>query len=158
MSSNRQREYLEARVTTASGPQLHLMLIDGALRFCREGEKALMREDEELANPAILRAMKIVGELLVGVRHSEGEINQKLGQLYEFVYSRLTSAYANGDYKLMAEAIKILEFQQETWRQACEKVTSEETKAKREAPASHKTAPMPHMKSVDAPLGLSLEA
>ena len=158
MSPNSQREYLESRVTTASGPQLHLMLIDGALRFCREAEKALMREDEELANPAILRAMKIVGEMLVGVRHSEGEINQKLGQLYLFVYSRLTSVYANGDFKLMAEAIKVLEFQQETWQQACKKV-AEEAGAECEAPSEdRKPAPMPHMKPTDCPTEFSFEA
>ncbi len=153
-----QREYLEAKVQTASAPQLHLMLIDGALRFGREAEKALIREDEEAALPLLQRTMKIVAELLAGVKNGESEVNQKLVQLYQFVYSRLTSVYANMDYKLMGEALQILEFEQQTWRLACEKVLNEQ-KVDGKAQSSKKKPPMPHLGKSTAPQsGLSIEA
>lgn len=154
-----QREYLEAKVQTASAPQLHLMLIDGALRFGREAEKALIREDEEAALPLLQRTMKIVAELLAGVKKGESEVNQKLVQLYQFVYARLTSVYANQDHKLMADALQILEFEQQTWRLACEKVLQDQsTQGNTKAP-KQKKPPMPHLGKTGAPQsGLSIEA
>lgn len=155
-----QREYLEAKVQTASAPQLHLMLIDGALRFGREAEKALLREDDETALPLLRKTMKIVAELLAGVKKGESEVNQKLVQLYQFVYARLTSVYAKSDFKMMAEAIQILEFEQQTWRLACEKVLKEQAVVSnaKASNSSKAIAPTPHMGMAPSQTGLSLEA
>ena len=141
MSSPRQREYLESKINTASAPKLHLMLIDGALRFGREAEKALMRDDADAASEPLLRAIRILGEMIVGVRDGESEVNQKLLQVYQFIYHRMTTVYVSGDLQHIAEVLKILEFEQETWRQACEKVASEQ-----EANQPPKTKPVaPHI-------------
>ncbi|MEO1496150.1 MAG: flagellar export chaperone FliS [Planctomycetota bacterium] len=158
------REYLQARVQTANSAQLHLMLIDGALRFGREAEKAVLRKDEVAAQPLLVRTMGIVEELLVGVRHSEDELNEKLAKLYTFVYARLTSVYVNLDQALMAEALQVLEYQQETWRQACEQLATDEKSSSRvvSGPVSGESkpaAPKPHLGATQAPTGgLTLEA
>lgn len=155
--ADKNREYLQARVQTANSAQLHLMLLDGALRFGREAEKAVLRADEVAAQPLLLRTMSIVEELLAGVRHSEAELNEKLAQLYTFTYARLTSVYVNLDKELMAEALRVLEYQQETWRQACEKLATED----RNEPAGKAKlpAPKPHLGTTSADAGgLTLEA
>lgn len=122
MSNARKSEYLEAKVTTASPAQLHLMLIEGALRFGREAEKAFLRDDESAATPLALRVLDIVEEMIAGVRHREDELNQKLTRLYEYVYSQVASAYVNTDHQKMGEALRVLEFERDTWRQACSKI------------------------------------
>ena len=165
MTTDKNREYLEARVQTANSAQLHVMLLDGALRFGREAEKAVVRGDELGYQPLLLRTMDIVEELLVGVRHSTDDLNEKLAQLYTFVYARLTSVYVNGDKKMMTEALEVLQYQRETWRQAVEKLAAD---AEAEAPeqAAQKAAkkaptPKPHLGSVSADVptgGLSIEA
>ncbi|MEM6654231.1 MAG: flagellar export chaperone FliS [Planctomycetota bacterium] len=119
MSTNRQ--YLENRVNTASPAQLHLMLIDGAIRFAGEAADRYEANDVDAASRPLRRAMDIASELLASVRHSETELNQKLASLYEFVFTRLTMAFVNTDRDKLAEAVRILEVQRETWRQACEK-------------------------------------
>lgn len=155
------REYLEAKVQTANSAQLHLMLIDGAIRFGREAEKGILRKDEGAFQPPLMRAMDIVGELLAGVRHEATDLNAKLAQLYAFIYARLTSAYVNVDKKMIAEALQILEVERETWRLAVEKLGMESPSA---APAAtpKAPAPKPHLGgglTSDAPTsGLSLEA
>ena len=158
MEGRTRSEYLEAKVNTASPAQLHLMLIDGALRFGRQAEKGLLRGDEEAAHPPLLRAMDIVGEMLAGVRGGESEVNEKLTKLYEFVYARLTSVYVNTDHKRMAEALRILEYERETWRQACEKAAGEASAGK--APKAF--APKPHLGTTSPSQatgqGLSLDA
>lgn len=156
MSSAQTREYLEAKVRTASSAQLHLMLLDGALRFGREAEKGVLRGDELAYHGPLLRAMDIVEELLAGVRHSTDALNGKLAQLYTFVFARLTSVYVKGDKALMAEALRVLEFQRETWRQAVEKLASEQPSA---STLTKSPAPKPHLGSAGAETasGLSLE-
>ena len=158
--SQQNREYLEAKVQTANSAQLHLMLIDGALRFGREAEKGVLRQDEVAYQPPLMRAMDIVGELLAGVRHNKTDLNAKLAQLYAFVYARLTSAYVNADKQAIAEALQVLEIERETWRQAVEKLTTEQP-AKPGVEARKKPAPKPHLGSTNAEsptTGLSLEA
>lgn len=164
MTTDKNREYLEARVQTASSAQLHLMLLDGALRFGREAERGVLRGEELAYQAPLMRTMDIVEELLAGVRHSGDDLNEKLASLYTFVYARLTSVYVNGDKPMMAEALRVLEFQRETWRQAVETLA---TGAKAEAPtppAAKKTpAPKPHLGGGSATAdiavgGLSFEA
>lgn len=154
------REYLEAKVQTANSAQLHLMLIDGALRFGREAEKGVLRQDEVAYQPPLMRAMDLVGELLAGVRHNKTDLNAKLAQLYAFIYARLTSAYVNADKAAIAEALKILEIERETWRQAVEKLSTDQP-AKPGVESRKKPAPKPHLGQTpaEAPTtGLSLEA
>lgn len=156
------REYLEAKIQTANSAQLHLMLLDGALRFGREAEKGVIRGEELGYQTPLLRTMKIVEELIAGVRHSEDELNEKLAKLYTFCYARLTSVYVNADKQMMAEALQILEFQRETWRQAVEKLGEEAPKTSGKVAVKSKTpAPKPHLGGTPAEVpttGLSFEA
>lgn len=167
MTTDKNREYLEARIQTANSAQLHLMLLDGALRFGREAEKGVLRGEELAYQAPLLRTLDIVEELLVGVRHSTDDLNEKLANLYTFVYMRLMSVYVNADKAMMAEALRVLEFQRETWRQAVEKLA---TGAEADAPAApvapavkKAPSPKPHLGGgnaiADIPVGgLSFEA
>lgn len=168
MMTDKNREYLEARIQTANSAQLHMMLLDGALRFAREAEKGVLRAEELSYQAPLMRTMDIVEELLAGVRHSDDELNEKLAGLYTFVYARLMSVYVNGDKQMMTEALRVLEFQRETWRQAVEKLATEtKADAKAEAPAApvakKAPSPKPHLGGgsvgADIPVGgLSFEA
>lgn len=167
MMTDKNREYLEARIQTANSAQLHMMLLDGALRFAREAEKGVLRAEELAYHAPLMRTMDIVEELLAGVRHSDDELNEKLAGLYTFVYMRLMSVYVNGDKQMMAEALRVLEFQRETWRQAVDKLATEtkaEAPAAPTAPLAKKVpAPKPHLGggsvTADIPVGgLSFEA
>ena len=153
MNARTPSDYLAAKVQTASPAQLHLMLIEGALRFLDQAEKAMIREEEVAANAALVRVMEIVEELLAGVRHSEDDINTKLASLYQFVFTQVSLAYVNADRAVVADARRILEFQRETWRQACELIAQE----KSDAPAKPMAVPTPHLDSAPASQGVSFE-
>jgi flagellar protein FliS len=127
--NDQRRGYLESKVNTASQAELHLLLLDGALRFGRDAEKGLLRGDELAANPPLVRTIDIVGELIASVGHSTDEVNVKLGRLYEFVLVQLSTAYAQADAKAMDNALTILEFQRDTWRLAVEKLAAEKKAA-----------------------------
>lgn len=129
MSQVHPKQYLESRIQTASAPQLHLMLIEGAIRFCRQAEFEIKANNEGNANQALLRALDIVSELLAGVRHDDSDLNQKLASLYQYLFYTLTSAYVNTDSAKLADVLRILEFERETWQLAVAKVRGEQRPA-----------------------------
>lgn len=161
MNAPTSRDYLHQKIKTASPAQLHLMLIEGGLRCAQQADKAFESNQEAAASIPLRKAMDIVSELLAGVKHSVDEVNVKLATLYQFIFTRLTMAYVNTDRAKLLEAIRILEFERDTWRQACEKIGAGEESADRNpAPAAkgpHKPVSLP---VTDANLtgGLSLEA
>jgi flagellar protein FliS len=113
--------YLESKVLTAPPQRLHLMLLEGALRFGRQAEEALQRGDQTGAAGPLLRVIDIVGELLAGVRQGKLDVNKKLADLYWFLFRRVTEAKIHADAAALAEALRLLEYERETWQLVCEK-------------------------------------
>jgi flagellar secretion chaperone FliS len=148
-------QYLESKVLTAPPQRLHLMLIEGAIRFGRQAEQELRTGGQPAAGPTLLRMLDIVGELLVGVRQTKSDINEKLAAVYWFVFRRVSEATMNGDNTALADVMRILEFERETWQKVCEKLSADCTTPTPVPPPSHafgaarSTAPM---------TGISLEA
>jgi flagellar protein FliS len=128
--------YLESKVLTAPPQRLHLMLIEGAIRFGRQADEALRRGDKVAASAHLLRVIDIVGEMLAGVRSIKSELNQKIGDLYWFVFRRVSEAKINADTAPLAEALRLLEFERQTWQLACEKIGTDSNAAAPTAPHS----------------------
>jgi flagellar protein FliS len=144
-----QSQYLEAKILTAPPHQRHLMLIEGALRFGRQAEEAMRRGDPSAAESPLLRILDIVGEMLAGVRQEKTDVNKKLADLYWFLFRRVTEAKINADAAALADALRLLEYERQTWQLVCEKLADG---GDRQAP--HKAISAPHAPKTR----LSLEA
>lgn len=118
-------QYLESKALTAPPHRLHLMLIEGAIRFSRLAEDALRRGEQPDAAVALLRVIDIVGEMLAGVREQKSELNQKMADLYWFLFRRVTEARINADAAALADALRILEYERQTWHLVCQKLSDE---------------------------------
>jgi flagellar protein FliS len=128
--------YLESKVLTAPPHRLHLMLIEGAIRFGRQAYEALRRGDQVAAAIPLLRVLDIVGEMLVGVRENKTELTRKIADLYLFVFRRVSEAKINGDGAALGEALNLLEFERQTWQMLCDKLGTDGADAKPAAPKS----------------------
>jgi flagellar protein FliS len=118
--------YLETRVLTASPQQLHLIVLDGALRYARVAHEALGRGDLEASHFAICRSGDFVSELIVGLRPGdEPELTERLKQLFLFVRRSLTQADVTHETEPLRDAIKILEMHRETWLEVMELLPKE---------------------------------
>jgi flagellar secretion chaperone FliS len=137
-------QYLESKVATASAHRLHLMLIEGAIRFGRQAEDALRRGDTQAAAAPLMRVVNIVGEMLAGVRGQETELNRKIAELYLFLFRRVAEAKINDDVEKLGEALRLLDFEQETWRLACDTQISQEAGSSTERQPEKKAAPRPN--------------
>jgi flagellar protein FliS len=115
-------QYLESKVLTAPSHRLHLMLIDGAIRFARQAEAELQAGNQAAASSTMMRVVDIVGELLAGVRQNKSELNDKLAAVYWFIFRRASEATLHVDTVKLAEVLRLLEIERATWQKVCEKV------------------------------------
>jgi flagellar protein FliS len=128
MTLSSQREtYLESRALTAPPYRLHLMLIEGAIRFGRQAGDALRRGDELAAAAPLMRLVDIVGELLVGVRGQQTDLNRQIAGVYLYLFRAVSIAKINSDPAKLAEALELLEFERQTWQMLCDKLGGEKS-------------------------------
>jgi len=132
--------YLESKVLTAPPHRLHLMLIEGAIRFGRQADAALQQGDATAAAGPLLRVIDILGEMLAAVREKKTELNQRLADVYLWVFCKVSEAKINSDAAALAEALRILEFERETWQMVCEKFGG----------AAASLPPAPHARKFDS--------
>jgi len=153
MSTPTNSPYLESKVFTASQPRLHLMMLEGALRFGQQAKQE-WNDDEPFdeAEQLLDRMMDIVEELTTSTVLGGSEISKQLVEQYAFVYRELTASRINRDLQKLDECLKLLEFQRKTWKLACEKLVGDP------ATPAQTSAPPPHHLSQSTSDSFSLEA
>jgi flagellar secretion chaperone FliS len=121
MQPSARDNYLKTAVATASPEKLHLMLIDAAIRHVERAQQSREagRPEEGLAE--ITHAQEVVNYLIGSMDHQSGsELVKKVTGVYLFVFRRLVDAGLNSDGQLLADALRILQIERETWRLVCE--------------------------------------
>lgn len=129
--------YLETQVLTAPPEQLHMMVVDGALRFARQGLTSLGESDYEMSHESFSRSREFVNELIVGLKKDEEQDQQiidNLQSLFGFVHRALVAADGQRDEQKAKDAIKILEQHRETWAELIDRLKAERGDA---APTPH---------------------
>lgn len=147
-------QYLRNAVMTASPEQLQLMLYDGAIRFTRQGIEGLKAKNYEEVFNGLNRAQKIVFELLGSLNYEvDRSLCTKMAGLYNFIYRRLIDANVKRDIALAEDALRLLEYQRETWVMLMDRIRRE-----REPAAATRAEPAPAARSSDEEYGsLSLQ-
>ncbi|GAB4108262.1 MAG: flagellar export chaperone FliS [Phycisphaeraceae bacterium] len=126
MSQKPVNPYLKTKIMTASPEELRLMLYDGALKFCRQARAALEKKNYEESYNNLMRAQKIVLELSTSLNHdADPQLCQRLSALYTYVYRLLVDANMQRKTSILDEAIKLIEYERETWRLLMEKLASQ---------------------------------
>ncbi len=119
-STPQQHNYLESKVLTATQPQLHLMLLEGAIRFGRQAHQAWNDPAAGLqADHLIDRMIDLAETLVQGVQSQEGEISERLEELYAYLFRELVAIRFNRDAEKLDRILHLLQYERETWQQAC---------------------------------------
>ncbi len=126
MSTAAPDAYLRNAVMTATPDQLQLMIYDVAIRFASQGADAIEQDDYEASFETLSRAQKIVLELRAGIRREvHPELGDQMTQLYHYIYQRLVDGSINREDETIREAVKLLEYQRETWTLLLERIGEE---------------------------------
>lgn len=116
-------EYLEARVMTAAPHQLHMMVVDGAIRFARQAHQALRDNEVETAHLCLNRSREFVSELIAGLDKNQAQdITERVHFLFTYAYRNLALADMEHEPRMIQDALRILEMHRETWRMLCDEL------------------------------------
>jgi flagellar protein FliS len=140
--TNPHDHYLESQILTASPQRLRLMLIQGALR---QGQLTLEHWDRDAqleAWEALARCRDIVEELLQSVRADASPLAKQVADLYVFLFQSLCEAQLNRNRQKVADVLRVLETESQTWQQVCEQA-ADVAPAAVETSARHIDGPHP---------------
>ena len=122
MKNNTADNYLFTEVMTASPQKLHLMLLDAAIREGRLAQKHWQAQENKQAGKCMLKAQRIVNGILDGIDfEAKSALVGKVAGVYLFICQALTRAFIDNDANKLAEVLRVLAIERETWGQVCEK-------------------------------------
>ncbi len=137
--------YFRTKVLTASPEELRMLLLEGCVRFLRDGRAGVAERNYEKAYEGFSQAKAIVMELLTCLRPEIApELCNNLNALYTYVYSLITQGSIDRNIDKIDEAIRLMEHDCETWRLLLEKLASERASGAagaQEAPAGPSPTP-----------------
>ncbi|OPJ64525.1 flagellar export chaperone FliS [Clostridium chromiireducens] len=118
MYSNGYNVYKNNSVNYASKEQLLLMLVEGAVKFCKIARQAIVDKDIKKAHDALVRTQDIFSELMVSLDTSAGEWAVQLLRVYTFIKDRLIEANMTKNIEIIDEILPLIEDINETWKEA----------------------------------------
>ena len=141
--SSQANAYLRTRVMTASPEELRMLLLDGAVKFARQGREGLERKDQEAAYLGVSQCRNIIFELMTSVREEvDPELVANVKALYGFIYKSLVECLHEKDLVKLEQMIGLIEYERETWAMLMQKL-AEERAGKPAATAARPTAAAP---------------
>lgn len=118
--------YLQTKVLTASPEELRLMLLDGAIKFCRQGREALGAKNYEGCHAGYSRCRAILVELISSMRTEvDPDLCERVSSLYLFMINQLIESSHGRDPAKADKVIELLEYDRETWVMLMQKLAEE---------------------------------
>lgn len=138
-AANPANAYLRTRVLTASPEELRLLLLDGAIKFARQGREGLASKDYEASYNGISQSRNIVLELLTTVKpEHDPDLADRVKALYTYMYVTMVEASMEKSVEKLDSVISLLEYERETWVMLMDQLAKERggaTPAPAETPA-----------------------
>jgi flagellar secretion chaperone FliS len=119
-------EYLESKVLTATPHQLHLMVVDGAIRHASGAQSALESRDLRRAEAQLGRANEFVAALIAGLDAArQPHLIEQLKSVFVFVQQTLSDAHRHHNVRRVDDALSVLRLHRQTWLALGEKLADE---------------------------------
>jgi len=109
-------QYQRAQVESASPTRLIVLLYEGAVRFCSLAQDAMRKKDLEAQNLNLIRAQRIIAELLASLnRTAGGEVALNLARIYTHLLAELVRANLYDDIDALSNVITLLTEMRASW-------------------------------------------
>jgi flagellar protein FliS len=126
---NSYTSYNQTRIYTATQRELLVMLYDGAIRFLKVARQGVEEKDIEKAHTNLIKAKRIVSELISTLNTKQGELASNLFSLYNYLFKKIVEANVKKEINPIEECIGILSTLREGWAELKGK-TAEELRGK----------------------------
>ena len=119
--SNGYNVYKNNSVNYASKEQLLLMLVDGAVKFAKRAEIALVEKNIKASHESLVRTQDIFIELMSSLDKGAGDWAIQLFKVYEFINYKLVEVNLKKDVQILQEIMPLIEEVRDLWNQVYEK-------------------------------------
>jgi len=117
--SNPQEAYRKQGVLTASPLELIIMLYDGCRKKLMLAQRAIAKNEVEVAHTHMIRSQDIISELINCLDLSL-PLSKELFELYEFMIHAITQANISKDAQALDPILEMLGTLRDTWREVSE--------------------------------------
>ena len=107
-------QYKNNKVMSASGPELTLMLYDGAIKFLNIADYAIEKNDRSKAHTNIIKTERII-EYLRNTLDMKYPVAQDFENMYSYIARRLVEANISKDRDIVAEVNKHMHSIRDNW-------------------------------------------
>lgn len=107
--------YKNNSINYASKDQLLLMLVDGAVKFAKRAEMALVDKNIVQAHENLTRTQDIFIELMASLDTSAGDWAKQIFSVYEFINYKLGQANIKKDVNILKEVFPLIEEVRDLW-------------------------------------------
>ena len=126
MTTDITNAYQRTQVLTAGPEQLRLMLLEGAVRFARQGLEGIRAKNHEAIFVGFSKSRDIVVELMTSIRpDTEPTLRSRVQGLYMFIFKLLADASFDKDETKGEKGVELLEYEVQTWKMAMAKAAEE---------------------------------
>lgn len=116
--NNQQRaayaQYKNNKIMSASGPELTLMLYEGAIKFLNIAEIAIDKNDIQKAHDNIVKTEKII-DYLINTLNMKYAVAKDFENMYLYINRRLVEANITKDKDIVSEINGHLHSIRDTW-------------------------------------------
>ncbi len=107
-------QYKNNSIMTASGPELTLMLYNGAIKFLNIAEAAIEKKDVSKANENIIKTEKIIN-YLDATLDMKYPVAKDFDNMYSYISRRLIEANISKDIEIVKEINGHVHAIRDTW-------------------------------------------
>jgi flagellar protein FliS len=111
---NAYMQYKNNKIMGASGPELTLMLYDGAIKFLNIADYAIEKKDIQKAHDNIIKTERII-EYLRNTLNMKYPVAQDFENMYSYISRRLVEANITKDREIITEINGHMHSIRDTW-------------------------------------------
>ena len=115
--------YKQNSVNMASGSQLLLMLVDGAVKYTKIARMAILNRDIPRAHKELIRVQDIFLELMITMDKNT-EYMENLYNVYDFIKNELAKANMKKDVNIIDNTLPLIEEIRDMWYEVDKKIKS----------------------------------
>ena len=115
--------YKQNSVNMASGSQLLLMLVDGAVKYTKIARMAILNRDIPRAHKELIRVQDIFLELMITMDKNT-KYMEDLYDVYDFIKNELAKANMKKDINIIDKTLPLIEEIRDMWHEVDKKIKS----------------------------------